>query len=84
MAKRRKRTQQSVNGLREKLLPLLRSVAPHTILGIMSREYGAYMRKSRSDAEHEFWLKATRSSGNLASGMEKWLDEWMDEDEGDM
>lgn len=81
MAKRRKRTQKSVSELRGKLLPLLKSAAPHIILGIMSREYGTYMRKSRSDAEHEFWLKATRSSGNLASGMEKWLDEWMDEDD---
>ncbi|NRH21525.1 hypothetical protein HOO68_05800 [Candidatus Gracilibacteria bacterium] len=37
---------------------------------------------SRSAAEQEFWIKCERSTGNLASGMEKWLEEMIDEEGG--
>jgi len=85
MARKRARKKQRVSTeeLKRKLLPVVRSVAPHQILGIMAREYASYVRKSQSDAEHEFWVKVSRSSANLSSGMEKWLEEWIDEEEGD-
>lgn len=83
MARKKKRKSGLSNEeLKRKLLPLVREVVPHHILGMMSKEYSTYLRKSRSDAEHEFWIKISRSTANLASGMEKWLEEWLDEDEG--
>lgn len=38
---------------------------------------------SKSGAEQDFWIKAERSTANLSSGMEKWIEEWIDEEEDD-
>lgn len=86
MARRtRKRKEKTLefDELKKQLLPLVRRVAPNHILEIMSQEYEKYIRASRSDAEQEFWIKAARSTANLASGMEKWVEEWIDEEEDD-
>ena len=59
-----------------------RKAMPHVILQALAKEYKSYIHKSRSTAEEEFWIKCSRASANLGSGMEKWLDEMLDEDSG--
>ena len=86
MARRRKKSRQqalSYEELKRVLLPLVQRVAPNHILEIMSQEYGKYVRMSKSGAEQDFWIKAERSTANLSSGMEKWIEEWIDEEEDD-
>lgn len=78
MAKRKR--DKGEKQLAHALLPLVRKHTPHAILQIMSKEYQSYLRRSRSDAEHEFWVKCSRATANLSSGMEKWLEEWIDEE----
>lgn len=56
-------------------------VMPHVILQALAKEYKTYINKSRSNAEEEFWIKCSRASANLGSGMEKWLDEMLDDDD---
>jgi len=77
----RKRKRKSVEKIKSKLLPIIRSTAPHIILNVLSREYSSYVTRRQSDAEHEFWIKVSRSTANLGSGMEKWLEEWLDEED---
>jgi len=57
-----------------------RSAMPHTILQALAKEYKSYIGKSRTEAEEEFWIKCSRASANLGSGMEKWLEEMLDAD----
>lgn len=86
MARRKRKSQQksmSYDELKRVLLPLVQRVAPNHILEIMSNEYGKYVRVSKSSAEQDFWIKAERSTANLSSGMEKWIEEWIDEEEDD-
>lgn len=78
MSKRKKRSRSP------KLLALkslARKYSPATILQVLSKEYAKYPAKSRTDAEHEFWIKVSRSTANLSSGMTKWVEEWIDEEE---
>lgn len=60
-----------------------RTILPHFILQALAREYRDYPRKSEAgSAEQEFWVKVSKSTANLGSGMEKWSDEWQDEEDG--
>jgi hypothetical protein len=63
------------------LKTLARHYLPGTLLKVLAKEYKKYPGKSHTDAEHEFWIKVSRSTANLASGMEKWVGEWVDEEE---
>jgi len=77
-----KRTKKRSRG--PKLLALksiARKYSPATILQVLAKEYAKYPSKSRTDAEHEFWVKVSRSTANLSSGMTKWVEEWIDEEE---
>lgn len=56
-----------------------RKAMPHVILQALAKEYKSYIKKSRSRAEEWFWVKCSRATANLGSGMEKWLDEMLDE-----
>jgi len=67
----------------KKIAELARTVSPHTILRALNKEYKKYPKLSKSEAEYEFWIKCERSTGNLSSGMEKWLEEMIDEEEED-
>lgn len=83
MARKRKHVRKSKSGQVEKTMAELAKIAsPHTILGALNKEYKKYPKLSKSDAEYEFWVKCERSTANLSSGMEKWLEEMVDE-EGD-
>jgi len=62
---------------------LARKFTPGAILKTLAKEYKKYPRKSKTDAEYEFWIKVSRSTANLASGMEKWVEEWLDEEDED-
>lgn len=75
MAKKKK----SKIAKRKALIGIIRSIAPHEILKIMSTEYRRYVRRSASDAENDFWDKCSLATANLSSGTEKWLVEWLDE-----
>lgn len=63
------------------LKTLARKYSPATLLQVLAKEYAKYPAKSRTDAEHEFWVKVSRSTANLSSGMTKWVEEWLDEEE---
>jgi len=60
---------------------LAQTATPHMILGALNKEYRKYPKLSGTQAEYEFWVKCERSTGNLSSGMEKWLEEMLDEDD---
>lgn len=64
---------------RKALIGVIRSLAPHEILKLMSAEYRRYIRRSASDAENDFWDKCSLATANLGSGTEKWLVEWLSE-----
>lgn len=58
---------------------LLHKFQPDDILHEMSVVCEGYSIGSDTEAEVEFWLKTSRACGNLSSGMEKWLDEMVEE-----
>lgn len=60
---------------------LARKFRPDEILHELSVIYEEYSIASTTEAEVEFWLKCGRATGNLSSGMEKWLDEMIEEQE---
>lgn len=77
MSKRKKRSRGT------KLLvlkTLARKYMPSTLLHVLAKEYAKYPSKSRTDAEYEFWVKVSRSTANLSSGMEKWVEEWLEDE----
>lgn len=59
---------------------LVRKYHPFQIQKALARHYGVLLEHAGSGEEGEYWLKVYKSSANLASGMEKWLDE-MEEEE---
>ena len=52
---------------------LARKVPPDDILHALSVLYEEYSVGSDSEAEVEFWLKCSRATANLSSGMENSL-----------
>ena len=60
---------------------LARKFRPDEILHELSVIYEEYSIASPTEAEVEFWLKCGRATGNLSSGMEKWLDEMVEEED---
>lgn len=60
---------------------LARKFRPDEILHELSTIYEEYSIASTTEAEVDFWLKCSRATGNLSSGMSKWLDEMVDEQE---
>jgi len=60
---------------------LARKVPPDDILHALSVLYEEYSVGSDSEAEVEFWLKCSRATANLSSGMEKWMEEMKEEQE---
>ena len=83
MARKRKQRKTKQSEVDRKIAELARTVSPHTILRALNKEYKKYPRLSKSEAEYEFWVKCERSTANLSSGMEKWLEEMIDEEEDD-
>lgn len=83
MAKKKKKTkkQKIRKSSISTLVQLCREFSPDSLLKVMAKEYKKYPSLSRSEAEHEYWIKVSRSSANLASGMEKWLNEMIDEED---
>lgn len=66
------------------IIALARHTLPHHILQALAREYRDYPRKSEAgSAEQEFWVKVSKSTANLGSGMSKWADEWQDAEESE-
>jgi len=63
------------------IVGIARKVWPHAILKALAKEYKSYPRHARNRAEFEFWDKVSKSTANLASGMEKWMDEFGEDDE---
>lgn len=82
MAHKRKRKKRlaSRDEVEKVIRKVVETATPHTILGAINKIYKKYPSLSRSAAEQEFWIKCERSTGNLASGMEKWLEEMIDEE----
>jgi len=73
------RKSKKING---SLLAIIRQHAPHDVLAVIAKEYEVYTRKGvASGAEYDYWVKCARSTANLSSGMEKWLQEWIEEEE---
>jgi len=62
---------------------LSRKFRPDQILHELSVLYEEYSAAGATESEVEFWLKCSRATGNLASGMNKWLYETVDEEEED-
>jgi hypothetical protein len=58
-----------------------RKFRPDEILHELSVLYEEYSVVGATEAEVEFWVKCSRSHGNLASGTNKWLYEMMEEQE---
>lgn len=58
-----------------------RQFKPDDILHELSVLYEEYSIAGTTEAEVEFWLKCSRATGNLSSGMEKWLHEMVEEQE---
>ena len=80
MAKRKKRGGRVQIDL-SAVIKAAKTTLPHFILQALAKEYQSYPRASKAgSAEQEFWVKVSKSTANLASGMEKWADEWQDEE----
>ena len=83
MARKRKQRKTKRSDIERKVAELARTVSPHIILRALNKEYRKYPKLSKSDAEYEFWVKCERSTANLSSGMEKWLEEMIEEEDDD-
>ena len=58
---------------------LTRKFAPDEIQAELGRVYEEYSAAGDSEAEVEFWLKCSRASHNLSSGMNKWAHEMIED-----
>lgn len=74
-----KRTQQQK--LSRIINRLTRKFPPDDILHELSVVYDEYSAGAGSEAEVELWLKCSRATANLSSGMEKWMGEMAEEKE---
>lgn len=82
MAKRKKKKGGRVQIDLSAVIKAARTTLPHFILQALAREYRSYPRASEAgSAEQEFWVKVSKSTANLGSGMEKWVNEWQEEEE---
>lgn len=80
MAKRKKKTEvELVAQLIRICKRLVRKFSPDTIQSELGRVYEEYAALSQTEAEVEFWMKCYRASYNLASGMNKWGHEMVEE-----
>lgn len=78
---KRKKKEKKVKGTLANVVQVARHMLPHFILGALAKEYRGYPRASEpGSAEEEFWVKVSKSTANLASGMEKWANEWQEEE----
>ena len=78
MAKKRKK--KSPHTQLVKIIQILsRAYRPDEILKELSVVYEEYSIASPTEAEVDFWLKCSRATGNLSSGMNKWLYEMAEE-----
>lgn len=81
MARRKKKRNERVQVNLSAVIKAARTTLPHFILQALAKEYRSYPRAARAgSAEQEFWVKVSKSTANLASGMSKWVDEWQDEE----
>jgi hypothetical protein len=86
MAKRKRQRKNAIYGMSDsdkaKIVAIARHTLPSLILAVLAIEYRSYPRKSEAGSvEQEFWVKVSKSTSNLASGMDKWVNEWQDEEE---
>lgn len=58
---------------------LTRKFSPDVIQASLAGWYEDYAAVSQTDAEIEFWLKCSKASRNLSSGMNKWAHDMLDE-----
>lgn len=58
---------------------LSRKYKPDDILYELSVLYEEFSVAGETEADVEFWLKCSKATANLSSGMEKWFDELVDE-----
>lgn len=58
---------------------LVKKYHPYEIQRELAKQYDMMLRYVGSGGEEEYWIKISKSSRNLASGMEKWLDELIEE-----
>lgn len=58
---------------------LTRKFSPDTIQAELAKAYDLNSAGSGAEAEGEFWLKCSRASFNLASGMNKWAHEMVED-----
>ena len=58
---------------------LTRKFSPDVIQGALAGWYEDYAAVSKTDAEIEFWLKCSKASKNLSSGMNKWAHEMVED-----
>lgn len=79
---KRKKKEKKQRGTIADVVRLARHTLPHFILQALAKEYRDYPLKSEAgSAEQEFWVKVAKSTANLGSGMEKWSNEWQEEEE---
>ena len=73
-----------MNQLVSVVVRLTRKFSPDVIQGELARIYEEYSVAGESEPEVEFWLKCSRASHNLSSGMNKWAHEMIEDiEEGD-
>ena len=65
------------------IIRLTRKYSPDVIQAELARVYEEYSVASQSEDEVEFWLKCSRASYNLSSGMNKWAHEMIEDMEED-
>ena len=58
---------------------LTRKFSPDVIQRELARIYEEYSTMGESEPEVEFWLKCSRASHNLSSGMNKWAHEMIED-----
>lgn len=58
---------------------LTQKSSPDVIQEELARAYEEYSAAGESEAEVEFWLKCSRASRNLSSGMNKWAHEMIED-----
>ena len=68
-----------MNQLVSIVVRLTRKFSPDVIQGELARIYEEYSVAGDSEAEVEFWLKCSRASHNLSSGMNKWAHEMIED-----
>lgn len=77
MAKRKRKSERSRDA--SAIIAIARKVWPHSILQALAKEYRNYPRHARNREEQDYWIKIAKSTANLGSGMEKWMEEMLDE-----